>query len=284
MSFLTDICNWSVPRSNHLVAAFHYGSGELVACSGQDDVTAHEEAAQKTFAIWKAAQTLPNAALMILKAQEKIFLGARNGGLIVEGQKALNIGLFRAASKQLPVATFKNATTHYLTSEDRFRRPFWAIISRFHATALPRTFAFDMAGIQGTVRIKDGLLKFGGDFSNPADFVGELRAASSVEEGISYSLVADDDSADHTSYTLAALLGEVVQASGDETFVLDAEGWPISIPDGADFGMVQNLSSIASALRAQGKDGTTLSVLSESNLPTLTGKSLADGLVEFRLP
>ena len=283
MSVLQDISNWSVPRSNHLVAAFHYASGELVACSGQDDVAAHEESAQKTFAIWKVAQSLPDAALMIVKAQERIFLGARNGGLIVEGQNALNIGLFRAASKQLPAATFKNATTHYLTSEDRFRRAFWAIISRFHATVLPRTFVFDLAGVSGTVRIKDGVLEFAGDFSNPADFVGELRAASAVEEGVSYSLIAHQDTEDQTGYTLAELLGQIVQVSDKDTFVFDADGWPVSIPDGAEFRMVQNLSSIASALRAQGGDGTTLSILSEANLPSLTGKSLPDGKVEFRL-
>ncbi|SFI25730.1 hypothetical protein [Jannaschia pohangensis] len=266
-----------------MIAAFHYVDDELRPCIGQDDVSDHAPAAAETLALWTAAQGLGKASIMMLKSDGRVHLAAATGGLIVEAQDTLNIGLMRASSKTLAPARPDHRTSFKLPSDDRFRRAFWAVVSRLHASVLPRTFAFELAQAQGTISVADGSLRFDGDFTDPATFVAALRKACTGKKAVRYTLADDDGPQDAPPFTLSDLLAQVTDESGSGEFVFDADGWPLASAAGSDFATVQALSAIAAGLLGRNRETSSISVLSDSNSVILTGTTSSEGYASFNL-
>lgn len=277
--------NWVPPANSELIAAFQYGSGTLVACDGQSDGEGHTASADQTWAAWETVQGLPDAALMVLKCDDRVSLGAINGGIIIEGRSKMNIGLVRASTRKLaPVApAFRRSPA--LDSQDRFRRTFWKVLSRLQGAKLPRAFEFYLAGVTGQIHAARGEITFSGDFLNPADFVGELRAACAIEEDVRYTLGDVESNASAEKFSTRDLLHEVVPTDPSGAYIFERKGWPIAIADKAEVSVVQMLSSLTSTFSAKdaGKGSSRISVLSGSNLPLLSGSISADGTVRYEV-
>ncbi len=268
-----------IPRSSALSAAYQYNDGRLAACSGQDDIEQHLPAARTTLAVWDAAQRLERAALMVLKSKDAVSIGTLNGGVIVEGRDQLNIGLVRAATRGLdPIRTTTAAKCHF-KSDDRFRSAFWAVITRLHGAVLPRTFQFELAGTRGTITSKDNKFVCAGDFTNPHDFIGELRAACQIEEQVAYSLAATEDTPAGASFDLSDLIKEVTPVDPANTYTFDKDGWPLTCRSEPDFGMMRTLSAMACALRTRGD--TTVTVFSGDNSKIVSGSLKVDQDARF---
>lgn len=283
---MTEQVNWVPPSNSELIAAFQYGSGTLVACDGKDGDASHTASAEQTLTAWVAAQKLPDAAMMVLKSDNRVSLGALNGGVIIEGLSKMNIGLLRASTRKLAPIPPAVSRAPKLASDDRFRRTFWAVLTRLQGARMPRTFEFDLAGVTGQICVADEKITFEGDFLNPDDFVGELRAACAIEEEVRYTLgtVSKDQRAE--KFTLRDVLDQVVATDPAGGFTFEGDGWPVSVAETADVAMVQMLSSLTSTLNARdgGKGTARLSVLSGANLPLLSGNISTDGTVRYEVP
>lgn len=266
-----------------LLAAFNYEGGELIALGDQDVAAQHLVAAQASLSVWAAAQRLTDAALMIVKDGDNISIGTVNGGIIAEGKSTLNIGLFRAATRSLPAVTSGAAIETHMTSEDRFRRSAWTVMSRLHTAVLPRCFQFNFGGVKGKITVNEGRLSFSGDFLTPQDFILELSAACEIDEEVKYSLGPVKTHPKGKDYALSELIQQLAPAAGYDACVFDAEGWPVSCAVDVDFATIQILSNIAKALHSKiGQKGETkISVMSSSNASILSGAVHADGFTHF---
>lgn len=275
--------NWSPPNTGEFFAAYQYGNGALVPVTGQTHSQTHEQQAQQTWDAFATAHRFPDAAVMILKSDAGVSLGALNGGVIIEGRNKMNIGLLMASTRRLLPVKITTGLAKSISSQDRFRRAFWAVLTRIEAAVLPRVMTFNLAGVIGSIQIENGKLTFSGDFLNPADFVGELRAACAIEDDVKFTLGAFDASAKGPTFTISDLLEEVVGATGEDTFEFDADGWPLTIAEGTTFATVQHLSNLANTLgqRDEGSGTATLTVLSSANTPIVSGKLTENGSVRF---
>lgn len=282
---MSEQIKWAPPAKSELFAAFQYVSGALVACEGQTNGATHAESAEQTWAAWETVQALPDAALMVLKCDDRVSLGTLNGGVIIEGSSKMNIGLVRTSTRGLAPVAPAPGRIRALESQDRFRRTFWNVLSRLQGANMPRAFEFDLAGVTGQIRAARGEITFAGDFLNPADFVGELRAACAIEEDVKYTLADVGSNAKAKTFSVLDLLNEVVAADPSGAYTFEGDGWPIIIAENAKVSVVQMLSSLARTLSARdgGKGTSRISVLSGSGVPLLSGSISANGAVRYEV-
>ena len=273
---------WSLPQSKDLIAVFRHQSGELTQVMGQEESRDNFVTPDQILSLWQAAGAMTGSALLTLRSASGVALAMRNGGLIVLGRRSLNIGLLRAASKQFLPESTSVAPVWSIATKDRFQKVFWEIVTRLDAAVLPRCFAFDIARVTGQISVENGALRFTGDFTTPAAFVAELRAASSINDDIRYKLVPPQDNAAAPSYSIADLLDQVVAPSQDDSMTFDPSGWPLTFPAGDDFSRIRTLSAIATGFAAYDREDAKLAILSDANLPLVTGTRDGDGNVMLR--
>lgn len=282
---MLDIGEWGPPQKKGIHAAFRYAGADVVAISDFPDNEETQAAAQATFAVWKAAKKLPDAAFAMIKSAGHLSLVFANGGVVVEGEQQLNVGILRSSTKSMePVPTPLTAHRH-LQSDDRFRRVIWAIMARVQGTVLPRSFVFNLAGTNGTVTVADAMLTLAGDFQTPEDFVAEIRAATEIKDDLAYSLAEQSSSPDAAHYPVDSLLHEIVAVSGDGACTFDAEGWPQSRGAKTGFGAVQTMHDCLYALKQHpAHDGQiSISILSDSNATLLKGTLEPNGSATFHI-
>lgn len=280
---MLDICEWSPPKNKGIQAAFRYAGTDIVAVSDYAADDESQAAAQATYSVWKAAQTLPNAAFSMIKSTGHQSLVFGNGGVLIEGDQQLNVGILRSSTKSMEPMPTPLTAHRNLQSDDRFRRVAWAIMARVQGTVLPRAFAFNLAGTHGTVSVADEMLSLAGDFQTPQDFIAEIRAATEIEDDLAYSLTDKPADADATRYPVDCLLHEIVAESGDGTCTFDADGWPNSRGAETSFGTLQAMHDCLHALKQHPAHNgqTTITILSDSNATILKGTLEADGTATF---
>ncbi len=278
---MTHSNSFQLPQSTEVHSSYQYASGDLVVCGDKGGTPENLTEAKATHSIWESAQRLTDAAMIVVKSGQRVSIAALNGGLIVQGSSKLNIGLFRAATRHLEPVPSTIAATTQMKSDDRFRRAYWSVLQRLNGAVLPRTFLFDLAGLRGTITVRDGQLSFAGDFTNPKEFVGELRAACQVSDDVMFTLEELKDEPAGPFFTLTELLQEVAPDTEADAYIFDAEGWPVACKGTADFGTLQTLSLIAKALSTCGDATKDLTVYSNTNRPLLSGSLMADGNMRF---
>lgn len=275
---------WAAPKSDAMLGAYRIEGDKLSSCGAVHDAS-QDDSALQTLSVWHASQKLPGAALLVVKSDKATSLGVRNGGLIIEGRDKLNIGMMCASTRTLAPAELSEDIEPALTSDDRFRRAFWATICRLQSTVLPRCFQFYLDGVEGKVHISNGELRFTGDFLNPANFVEELRAACEVGEGIKYTLLDDTTQPDVPAFAVSDLIAHVAKQSDDESYRFAADGWPIECAELQSVDLILSLSGIAAASSRMKQHSTPLSVmvLSAENSTLVRGQTQEDGAMQFRL-
>lgn len=276
--------NWTAPRGDAVLATYRIMSGKLHMANPQQNET-HRARARLTLALWKAAQAFPDVAMMVVNSQNETSLGICNGGIIVEGQSKLNIGLFRATTRDLSPVEMPLQIRPPMPTKDRFRRAFWAVISQLSGSVLPRVFEYKFGGTTGIVHAQDERLRFSGDCTTPDDFVAELRAASEVEDDVTYTLLRFDGWPDGNDCSVTDLIGQIAAPSDKQTSVFDLEGWPLQYDARQSASVICDLSTMASAINNLGTDSELPSVtlLSGENRSIVSFKPTADQTLEARL-
>jgi hypothetical protein len=236
-------------------------------------------------ALWQAAQTLPDAAFMVVKSGDATSLAVKKGGLIIEGHSKLNIGLVRVSTRLLAPDIDGASEDYALVSNDSFYRTFWNIIRRLDCAVVPRCMRFSLGNAGGEVHVNNGKLRFSGDFLTTADFVEGLEAACEANEDVKYTLLSDQEEPETPVYSLHDLMEHVLTTRSEMDLSFDGEGRPISYDRSISVSVIQSLSAVAAAgsRMVHHEDLVSIKILSEDNCALVTAQSQVDGTLECRL-
>lgn len=268
---MVQLDDWCAPKSDAVLASYRVRSGKLRVCEGHNNQPPITRA-RKTLALWTAAQAFPDISMMIVKSEDGISLAIRNGGIIVEGRKNLNIGLVQVSTRTLDAVPVEHDENALVVSKDRFRRTFRTILKRLNRTVLSRAYSFRIGFVKGVVFAQNGELQFAGDFTCPSQFVQELKAACEVDDEIAYTFLEDSVAPDTEVYQIKDLISQVARVSDARAFIFDDNGWPLEWDGDATAETVQNLSTLAyaaSQLKHRGRP-FAVSLLSGGNQPVMT--------------
>ncbi len=267
-------------KNADFVAGFSMKSGALKAFDGSQPAADDVERAERTNALWRCVQDLGDASMMLVRDGKRMSVGARAGGVIVEGRDKLNVGLVRGAIKSEPHVDQDFSDTANLTFDTHVRDTVWAVISRIGLCSIDRSYQFRMAGVEGYVTSRSGALTFEGDFLTERDFVGELRAAAEIREEIDYTVVDLREGDPNNSFSITDLLvGYGPTVIGDQ-WCFDAMGWPAVVPASASFDVLQSYTRVVQALATwcQGVEGgCSCVVLGQDNTKRATFERQDDG-------
>ncbi len=281
---MPKIEEWSAPRCDAIQAAYRIVSGQLRSCNAHTG-DAFRDRARKTYSLWKAAKSFPDASMLVVKSGSATSLGIRNGGIIVEGEATLNVGLFRAATRSLQPVTEPVTQDTSIKFSGRFQHVFWEIMNRLQGSVMPRAYAFEFGSVAGAIHADSGQFRFSGDFLTPSAFVAELRAACQVEDEGSFTLIQYDPKPDVQDYSFDDVLAEVSEAADDGQFTFSHEGWPLALATGHAPEAVQGLAAMAAcAGRIRGnEEDISVFLLGDDSRPIVSLKVESDATFGARI-
>ncbi|KJZ19872.1 hypothetical protein [Loktanella sp. S4079] len=254
--------DWPILKSRGFQALYQFDATNDAA-TFLDGSTAHEARADQTWQLLRAAMGFADASAVIVRGDQQTSVASLKGGLVCEGEKSLNIGLFFPKLRDLDSVALE--VPEFSPQIEGTRMPtLWAVCERLARCESARTLVLRIAGSEVALHAKRGRFDLVSGADSSTAFTEMLNKAIAAGEEVAYSLGEGREGDPKGDHGLSILFGE---ETGQNTWQFDQGGELVGCPNGANMSDISKMVAFHGRIVAAVPKGVsaTVEVRSDSN-------------------